>query len=331
MNNSINNSVSNTKVAIFESPAFVATFRTTTPNETVTLPYQTTGTYSGVIEWGDGSNSPNSYDTRVHTYATSGDYVIKITGITRGFAFNNSGDRLKIINVIQFGNIWFGSGRPRAFYGCSNLSMSLVNDVPDLIGIENLDSTFRGCTSITNIPFINNWDMSSTISIGLFFSGATNFNDYIGDWNLANCTMMNSVFANTIFNQDISQWNVSKVTTFLSMFLGATAFNQNISSWNTSSCLNMSSMFQGATAFNQNIGNWNVSNVTNFSSFMFGKTAATYSAENLDAIYNGWSQRAVKPNISITFGTAKRTAASTVGRAILTSPPNNWTITDGGI
>jgi hypothetical protein len=64
---------------------------------------------------------------------------------------------------------------------------------------------------------------------------------------------------------------------------------------------------------------------------MLGKTAATFSATNLDAIYNGWSSRAVKTPVTINFGTAKYTSASTSGRAILTGAPNNWAITDGGI
>ena len=115
------------------------------------------------------------------------------------------------------------------------------------------------------------------------------------------------------------------------MFDGATAFNQNIGTWNVSNVTNMQETFNNATAFNQDIGGWNVSNVTNFTGFMAGKTAADYSAANLDSIYNGWSSRAVQPNESISFGSIKYTAASAVGRLILTSAPNNWTITDGGI
>ena len=64
---------------------------------------------------------------------------------------------------------------------------------------------------------------------------------------------------------------------------------------------------------------------------MFGKTPATFSTTNLDAIYNGWSTRPVKTPITISFGTAKYTAAGAAGRAILTGAPNNWVITDGGI
>lgn len=90
-------------------------------------------------------------------------------------------------------------------------------------------------------------------------------------------------------------------------------------------------MFNAATAFNQNIGNWNVSNVTNFTNFMANKTSASFFTTNLDSIYNGWSTRPVLANKAISFGTAKYTAASSAGRAVLTGAPNNWNIVDGGI
>jgi len=119
-----------------------------------------------------------------------------------------------------------------------------------------------------------------------------------------------------------------------SMFQSTSSFNQPIGNWNTIAVWSMSNMFSSSTGFNQNIGSWNVSNVTNLSFFMGTKTPATYSAANLDAIYNdttGWASRPVKPNVVISFGTAKHTAAGSAGRAILTGAPNLWTITDGGI
>jgi surface protein len=114
------------------------------------------------------------------------------------------------------------------------------------------------------------------------------------------------------------------------MFQNAILFNQPIGNWNTGAVTNMSSMFRNENQFNQDIGGWNVSGVTNFSNFMDGKTPTYFSATNLDAIYNGWSSRPVKPNITISFGTIKYTSAGLAGRNILTGSPNFWTITDGG-
>jgi surface protein len=134
-------------------------------------------------------------------------------------------------------------------------------------------------------------------------------------------------------SDSIKNWTFKTTGTinFSSMFSQNSVFNQPIGSWNTSRVTNMQQMFYLASAFNQNIGSWDISNVEVLSLFMTGKTAASFSVANLDSIYNGWSSRSVKPNITINFGTAKRTSASTVGKAILTDSPNNWVITDGGI
>jgi surface protein len=87
-------------------------------------------------------------------------------------------------------------------------------------------------------------------------------------------------------------------------------------------------MFRGANAFNQDIGNWNVSNVTNFSNFMAGKTSTNYSAQNLDSIYNGWSQLTLQPNLTIDFNTIDYCDTSEANKqSIVTN--FGWNITDG--
>merc|ERR1712146_438532 len=48
------------------------------------------------------------------------------------------------------------------------------------------------------------------------------------------------------------------------MFADATLFNANISEWNVSNVKNMQGMFAFAESFNQDIGQWNISNVDNF-------------------------------------------------------------------
>ena len=60
-----------------------------------------------------------------------------------------------------------------------------------------------------------------------------------------------------LFNSDISNWNVGKVTTMDSMFRGAASFNRDISKWNVGKVTDMRSMFLNARAFTQTLcGSW---------------------------------------------------------------------------
>ena len=316
----------------------ISEWRTTTPNETVTLPYQTNGTYTGIIDWGDGTQSVNSYDNRTHTYATPGYYTITIYGRVRVFRFANAGDRTKLYRVFQWGSQFDVGVGGSHFHGCTNLNLSVVSDVLILYrpfvasNTQSFANMFRDCTSLTTINRVNEWDTSNINNLQACFFVCPNFNSDVSSWNVSNVTIFQSCFAScTNFNQNIGSWNVSSATNMSFMFQNATNFNQNISTWNVSNVTNMLSMFQNATNFNQNIGNWNVSNVTNFSAFMTGKTFSNYSTANYDALLIGWASRPVKPNISIGFGTIKRTAAATAARLVLTSAPNLWTIVDGGL
>ena len=240
----------------------ISEWRTTTANESVTLPYEVGGSYTGYIDWGDGSSSINSFANRSHVYSTAGYYTIKIYGRIRTFRFNNAGDRTKIYRIFQWGDkfdLGIGGGY---FYGCTNLNLSITSDVLRLnrAGATNptsLQNLFRDCTNLTTVNRINEWD--------------------------------------------------------------------------TSLITNMVSMFQNATNFNQNLSNLNISNVTTMTNFMVNKTFLNFSTANYDALLIGWASRPVKPNINISFGTIKRTSASTSARAVLTGSPNLWTITDGGI
>ena len=258
--------------------------------------------------------------------------------------FNGNIESWNVSGVVNF-NSMFGF--------CTNFNQPLNNW--NMSSATTLSSMFGNCTNF-NQP-LNNWNISNVTIMASMFGNCTNFNQNLNSWNTSNVTSFNSIFTrctnfngnisswNTSsatdmsvmffycnsFNQDISGWNTSNATSMANMFTLTTEFNQNISSWNVSKVTNMQSMFQSATAFNQNIGIWDISKVTNFSNFMSGKTALNYSASNLDSIYNGWSLLAVKPNNVITFGTIKHTATGSTGKAILTSSPNNWAITDGGI
>merc|ERR1711934_720921 len=63
------------------------------------------------------------------------------------------------------------------------------------------------------------------------------------------------------FNQELSNWDVSRVTNMNGMFGVATSFNQDLSNWDVSRVTNMRMMFRTAESFNQDLCNWDVSRV----------------------------------------------------------------------
>ena len=76
------------------------------------------------------------------------------------------------------------------------------------------------------------------------------------------------------FNEDLSRWNVSRVTDMYDMFDGATAFTgAGIGCWDVSSVTNMISMLSGATAFSEPIGAWDVSSVMYMTCMLYGATS----------------------------------------------------------
>lgn len=200
------------------------------------LPLVSGATYNFTVEWGDGNKSIiTSWDDtdNPHTYAAPGTYKIRLSGRFDRLYFNNTGDRLKILDVTAWGNNKWTT-MASMFAGCANLAIT-ANDVPNLVEVE---------------------DMSQ------LFMGAYIFNKDIGNWNTSNVTDMNGMFSNArAFNHNIASWDTSKVTNMYKMFERAHAFNQDIASWNTSSVTDMNGMFTAAYVFNQDLSGWDVSAV----------------------------------------------------------------------
>jgi len=113
--------------------------------------------------------------------------------------------------------------------------------------------------------------------------------------NMDNCVL--PAEANT-FNEDISDWDTSAVTSFYLMFYKQKAFNQPIGgSWRVGAATNMEWMFQSASAFNQPLGDWEVDNVLRMN-HMF------YKAEAFNQDISGWNVEQVT-NMNNMFRGAK--------------------------
>ena len=129
------------------------------------------------------------------------------------------------------------------------------------------DSTIAGEIANGNVNLCTTLvtDMSGKVNDNFFKS--TTFNQDISSWDTSNVTTMEHMFRDaSLFNQDISGWDVSNVTSFYRMFAYTSAFNQPIGSWNMSSATTISGMFRGSneqnrTVFDQDISSWDTSNV----------------------------------------------------------------------
>jgi len=130
------------------------------------------------------------------------------------------------------------------------------------INWQSMSFAFFNCNNLqgnaVDIPKLN-----LVTNMSSMFRGAAIFNQNISDWDVSSVTNLSSMFRRaSVFNQNISDWNVSSVEDMSNMFRGTSNFNQSLSTWDVSSVTNMRSMFLGAGVFNQSISTWDVSSVT---------------------------------------------------------------------
>ena len=125
----------------------------------------------------------------------------------------------------------------------------------------------------------------------------------MSDWDVSDITSMRKLFGwrngrcRPHFNEDLSRWNVSRVTDMEDMFNGARAFTgAGIGCWDVSSVTDMRCMLWEATAFNAPIGDWDVSSVMYMNDMLAGATSfnqrlggqwATSTADKLMMFHRG--------------------------------------------
>ena len=291
-----------------DTTSFITTWRTTIDNETITIPTAGSG-YNYTVKTSDGQEITNITGDATITFTTAGDYDVSISGAFPRISFNNVGDKTKLIDIKQWGNIAWTSFSS-AFRGCSNL-VGTYTDAPDLSGVTTLNNAFRSCSVFTGK--VSNWDVS-------------------------NVTTMSSVFRDaSLFNSDLTGWDVSSVDRINSTFQGASSFNQPIGSWDVGNVTTFQLTF-GSGSFDQDLSSWNIVKGITFSSFR--TSVNSFSTANYDALLIGWvttldTYVAAGNTYSLTptanFGTSKYTGggAAEAARDKLEAT-YSWTITDGG-
>ncbi len=204
----------------------------------ITLPLESGGSYNFWIDWGDGnSDHITAYNQAAvtHTYSASGIYVTQIVGKFKGLRFNATGDKLKILDIQKWGCFKFNTVST-AFGGCTNMIIS-ATDMPFIGGVNSMAQIFNNCSAITTFPNFGLWNTAAATSFFGLFNGCTNFNEpSISSLNVLNVTDISVMLAsNTAFNQDISAWNICKVTSATSFFtsgsLSKANYNKLLATW----------------------------------------------------------------------------------------------------
>ena len=212
------------------NPNFVFTVDTTNAGsaaDTIVLPLLSGGTYSGTSDWGDTSTSSLSYANRSHTYASGGTYTITISGDTlQGWQFANSGDKLKITDISNWGLFEFTE--IRTFQGCSNMDVT-ATDAPTISTTSFLSNFYN--TGVTT-PDWSAWDMTGVTTFELCFALSSSFNGNIANWVTASTT------------------NIKQ------MLQGCTSFNKDLSTWVTSALTNVEQAFENCDSFDSSVANW---------------------------------------------------------------------------
>src|SRR5690606_729477 len=147
-----------------------------------------------------------------------GTYRVKIVGDFPRLFFSNGGDRLKLVEVEQWGDIQWTSMED-AFFGCASLQIT-ATDAPRLGNVTSFANIFNGCTVLN--ADLNHWDVSTITQLYHAFAFTGAFNGDISGWDVSNVTGMWNTFEDAkAFNQPIGGWNVSNVTDMTGTVAGA--------------------------------------------------------------------------------------------------------------
>ena len=138
---------------------------------------------------------------------------------------------------------------------------------------------------------LNCIDISAITDMSFLFLNINVIIDSIdlSNWDVSNVTTMEGLFNNCKkFNCDLSKWDVSNVKDMSYMFYNCGNFDCDLSKWDVSKVENMYTMFEGCSKFKgKGLENWNVSKVENIS-YMF------FDCINFDCNLSNWNVNNVK-------------------------------------
>ena len=275
--------------------AFVMRVKTyesgTSASNQFTIPTSGSG-YNYTITTSDGQTITGNTGSTTITFTSAGIHDVAITGDFPRIYFNNGGDKFKLIDIRNWGDIGWTS-MERAFFGCNNLTNVTASDVPDLSSVTDMFFTFRQCSYLTTLD-VSLWDTGSITNMYAMFSFCSSLTTLdVSSWDTSSVTNMSIAFygCSSLTTLDVSGWNTGSVTNMGGTFQNCTSLTTlDVSGWDTSNVTNMQSIFQNCTSLNTlNVGAWNTSSVTTmYLAFQFCSSLTTLdvSSWNTSSVTN---------------------------------------------
>lgn len=184
-----------------------------------TIPTQGGVSYNYTINTSDGQNITGVTGNRTITFPSAGTYDIRIRGSFPKLFFADLGDKLKLLDIKNWGIYGIGSTeQSQSFQGCANMVIS-ASDFGNFENVTSFNLAWAGCSSLSYFPLLNVGNATNFAGTWFNCSGLTTFPEL----NVSNGTNFNQSWRGCTNIISFPLLDTSNGTDFTSAWRGCTS------------------------------------------------------------------------------------------------------------